>query len=77
MADLDIGLVNLGVGKDLGADKLALQYLGAAAMCEWDQIPPEARQRLERRALHLGGLEPMTGLREQIASLFSRNQRKL
>ena len=76
MADLDLGLVNLGVGKDLAADKLALQYLGAAAMVEWNSLPPDARALLHDRATKIGGLEPMTGVQEQIAALFRRNQRK-
>jgi hypothetical protein len=73
---LDLGLVNLGVGKDLAADKLALQYVGAAAMVEWEALPAEARALLHHRATKLAGLEAMTGLQEQISSLFRRNQRK-
>jgi hypothetical protein len=70
MADLDIGIVNLREP----ADELALQYLGAATLVNWKQLPEAVRATLLADAgSKISGLKPMTGLQEQITSLLRAN----
>jgi hypothetical protein len=71
MVDLDIGILNLREP----ADELALQYLGAATLVNWRQLPEEVRATLlEDAGSKIAGLKPMAGLQERVKSLLRANQ---
>jgi hypothetical protein len=69
MADIDFVLVNI----EEDADRLALQYLGAAALVNWDALPISARMMLFEGAQKIGGLEPATGLAQSLTVLLKRH----
>jgi hypothetical protein len=50
-------------------DQVALQYLGAAVVLQWANLPDTARQSLLQQANSVGGLPPVTSL--QKASKFT------
>lgn len=69
MADLDIGLVNI----DTDADRLTLQYLGAAALVNWNELPQPVRILLFESVSKIGGLNPTTGLEQGLTILLKRH----
>jgi hypothetical protein len=55
-------------------DKIALQYLGAAVVLQWANLPEEARQSLLQQADSIGGLPAVTSLHRQIKALVRRSR---
>jgi hypothetical protein len=55
-------------------DEIALQYLGAAVILQWDNLPEEARNAIWQQAESVGGLQPVTSLHEQIKALVRRTR---
>ena len=55
-------------------DKIALQYLGAAVVLQWPNLPESAQQALLQQANSVGGLRPVTSLHEQIKALIRRTR---
>ena len=55
-------------------DQVALQYLGAAVVLQWANLPETTRQSLLQQANSVGGLPPVTSLHEQIKALIRRNR---
>jgi hypothetical protein len=53
-------------------DKAALQYLGAAVVLQWSNIPEDARKVLVQQADSVGGLPIVSDLHEQIQMLIKR-----
>lgn len=53
-------------------DAVVLQYLGAALVLQWQNLPAEMQQALLQQATSVGGLPPVTSLHEQIKSLIGR-----
>jgi hypothetical protein len=53
-------------------DEIALQYLGAAVVLQWDELSEEAQQAIWQQAESVGGLPSVTSLHEQIKSLVRR-----
>jgi predicted exporter len=51
-------------------DKIALQYLGAAVVLQWANLPETAQQAVLQQANSVGGLPPVTSLHEQIKALI-------
>ena len=64
----DGGTVRLEDGDDI-----ALQYLGAALVLEWQLIPETAQRAILQKATEIGGLPALPPLREQIRNLVKRN----
>ena len=59
----------------LGAgDDIALQYLGAAVILQWQNLPEQTQQSLIQQAVSIGGLPPITSLYEQIKALIRRTR---
>lgn len=67
MSDLTAQVLHLEPG-----DEIALQYLGAAVVLQWDALPEKAQQAILQQAVSVGGLRPVTSLPEQIKSLIGR-----
>ena len=55
-------------------DEIALQYLGAAVVLQWDKLPEEAQNAIWQQAESVGGLRPVTSLHEQIKTLLRRTR---
>jgi hypothetical protein len=53
-------------------DKAALQYLGAAVVLQWSNIPEGVRKVLVQQADSVGGLPIVSDLHEQIQMLIKR-----
>ena len=53
-------------------DKTALQYLGAAVVLQWSNIPEDVRKALLQQADSVGGLPVVPDLHEQIQALIVR-----
>jgi hypothetical protein len=70
MPDMTPQLLSLQQGDDI-----ALQYLGAAVILQWETLPQEARNAIWQQAESVGGLPPVTSLHEQIKSLIQRTKR--
>jgi hypothetical protein len=56
-------------------DEVVLQYLGAAVVLQWNDLPEEARNSIWQQAESVGGLRPVTSLHEQIEGLVRRTRR--
>ena len=55
-------------------DDIALQYLGAAVVLQWENLPESARDAIWQQAESVGGLPPVTSLHEQLKSLIRRTK---
>jgi len=55
-------------------DDIALQYLGAAVVLQWEALPEAARDAIWQQAESVGGLPPVTSLHEQLKSLIRRTK---
>jgi len=55
-------------------DQIILQYLGAAVVLQWTNLPETARQAVLQQASSVGGLPPVTSLHEQIKALIRRGR---
>lgn len=55
-------------------DQIILQYLGAAVVLQWANLPETARQAVLQQASSVGGLPPVTSLHEQIKALIRRGR---
>jgi len=55
-------------------DQITLQYLGAAVVLQWANLPEIARQAVLQQANSVGGLPPVTSLHEQIKALIRRSR---
>jgi hypothetical protein len=55
-------------------DEIALRYLGAAVVLQWQNLPEQAQQALLQQAVSVGGLPPVTSLHEQIRALIRRTR---
>ncbi len=55
-------------------DQITLQYLGAAVVLQWANLPEIARQAVLQQANSVGGLPPVTSLHEQINALIRRSR---
>jgi hypothetical protein len=53
-------------------DKTALQYLGAAVVLQWSNIPEDVRRSVLQQADSVGGLPAIPDLHEQIQGLITR-----
>jgi hypothetical protein len=53
-------------------DKAALQYLGAAVVLQWSNLPEDMRKALLQQTDSVGGLPLVSYLHEQIQALISR-----
>ena len=53
-------------------DKIALQYLGAAVVLQWSNLPEDVRKSLLQQADAVGGLPVISALHEQIQALIRR-----
>jgi hypothetical protein len=53
-------------------DKTALQYLGAAVVLQWSNIPQDVRKALLQQSDSVGRLPVVPDLHEQIQSLIMR-----
>ncbi len=53
-------------------DEITLQYLGAALVLQWQNLPEKAQQELVQQAESVGGLPPVTSLHHQIKALIRR-----
>jgi hypothetical protein len=53
-------------------DKTALQYLGAAVVLQWSNIPEDVRKSLLQQSESVGGLAIVPDLHEQIQALLRR-----
>jgi hypothetical protein len=53
-------------------DKAALQYLGAAVVLQWSNIPEDVRKVLVQQADSVGGQPIVSDLHEQIQMLIKR-----
>ena len=67
MADLKAQTIILHEG-----DKTALQYLGAAVVLQWSNLPEDVRKALLQQADAVGGLPLVSDLHEQIQALIHR-----
>ena len=54
--------------------QIILQYLGAAVVLQWANLPETARQAVLQQASSVGGLPPVTSLHEQIKALIRRGR---
>ena len=66
MADMKAQTIILHEG-----DKTALQYLGAAVVLQWSNLPEDVRKSLLQQADAVGGLPLATDLHEQIQGSFA------
>ena len=55
-------------------DTIALQYLGAAVILQWDNLPKPIQDMLSQQASSVGGLPMLTSLHEQIKLLLRRER---
>jgi hypothetical protein len=55
-------------------DTIALQYLGAAVILQWDNLPRPIQDMLSQQASSVGGLPMLTSLHEQIKLLLRRER---
>lgn len=55
-------------------DKIALQYLGAAVVLQWQNLPEKAQQSILQQAESTGGLTLVPELHEQIKALIKRSR---
>ena len=69
MPDMTAQVLHLKPG-----DEIALQYLGAAVVLQWENLPAEVQQSLSQQADSVGGLPPVTSLHEQIKLLIQRRR---
>ena len=53
-------------------DKTALQYLGAAVVLQWSNLPEDVRKSLLQQSESVGGLAIVPDLHEQIQALLRR-----
>ena len=53
-------------------DEITLQYLGAALVLQWQNLPEKTQQELVQQAEFVGGLPPVTSLHDQIKALIGR-----
>jgi hypothetical protein len=53
-------------------DDIALKYLGAAVVLQWEHLPEAVQQSLLQQAHSVGGLPPAGQLRDQIKALIGR-----
>jgi len=67
MTDMKAQTITLQEG-----DKAALQYLGAAVVLQWSNIPEDVRKSLLQQADSVGGLPIVPDLHEQIQALLRR-----
>jgi hypothetical protein len=69
MADMTARVLTLQQG-----DNIALEYLGAAVILQWETLPEAAREAIWQQAESVGGLPPVTSLHEQLKSLIRRTK---
>lgn len=55
-------------------DTVALQYLGAAVVLQWDSLPKSTQDALLQQASSVGGLPVVESLHEQIKLLLRRER---
>ena len=55
-------------------DTVALQYLGAAVVLQWNNLPKPVQDTLLQQASSVGGLPMLTSLHEQIKLLLRRER---
>jgi hypothetical protein len=67
MVEMKAQTINLHEG-----DKTTLQYLGAAVVLQWSNIPGDVRKALLQQADSVGGLSLVPDLHEQIQALIVR-----
>jgi hypothetical protein len=53
-------------------DKVALEYIGAAVVLQWSNLPEDVRKALLQQADSIGGLPVVADLHEQIQALIQR-----
>jgi len=53
-------------------DEITLQYLGAALVLQWHNLPEKTQQELVQQAESVGGLPPVISLHDQIKALIRR-----
>jgi hypothetical protein len=53
-------------------DRTALQYLGAAVVLQWSNLPEDVRKSLLQQSEAVGGLPIVPDLHEQIQALLRR-----
>jgi len=53
-------------------DRAALQYLGAAVVLQWSNLPEVVRKSLLQQADSVGGLPAVADLHQQIQALIHR-----
>jgi hypothetical protein len=53
-------------------DEITLQYLGAALVLQWHNLPEKTQQELVQQAESVGGLPLVTSLHDQIKALIGR-----
>ena len=69
MPDMTAQAINMEPG-----DEIAMQYLGAAVVIQWHNLPEEVQSAIWQQAESVGGLPPVTSLHEQIKALIRRTQ---
>jgi hypothetical protein len=69
MVDRDFGLINI----QEPADELTLQYLGAATLVCWRDLPLNARDQLLRQSSTITGLKKTTGVQESVMAILRRH----
>jgi hypothetical protein len=57
-------------------DDVALRYLGAAVVLQWQNLPEQVQQSLLQQAVSVGGLPPVTSLHEQKSGPDSAHPRR-
>jgi hypothetical protein len=67
MPDMKAQTVTLHEG-----DRTALQYLGAAVVLQWSNLPEDVRKALLQQSEAVGGLPIVPDLHEQIQALLRR-----
>jgi hypothetical protein len=55
-------------------DDIVLQYLGAAVVLQWHNLPEKAQKELLQQAQLVGGLPPVNSLGEQLRALIERDK---
>jgi hypothetical protein len=55
-------------------DEITLQYLGAALVLQWHNLPEKAQKELIQQAMSVGGLPPVVSLHDQIKALIGRTK---
>ena len=53
-------------------DEITLQYLGAALVLQWHNLPEKTQRELVQQAESVGGLPLVTSLHDQIKALIGR-----